>query len=229
MAIATSAIEIRSPAVRSMSAHVPAAPGSRPGPCRSARRSCHPSPRPRRRRRSRPSGVHDAPCDPLDRVRVGDRRSAVLAMTMPHGVLLARLTSRSSGLPSGGVPPEHLIGDGRQLSSPPTTTSASRRSWATTEQRVERDAGPGCPTRRRRRTATTTAPRGRCRAEVAQPFEVGGDAGQVVGQLVLDRAGHVGIEHVAVGVDRTEHLGQAQPHRVEVGLGPTSAGTHSRG
>ena len=42
---------------------------------------------------------------------------------------------------------------------------------------------------------------------------------EVVGELALDHPGDVGVEDVAVGVEVVEHLGQPEPHVVEVGLG----------
>ena len=88
------------------------------------------------------------------------------------------------------------------------------------EQRVERGAGQVAP----RGDVGELPPPQRlvdvAGAVVAQPvLEVGGDAGQVVGELALDQLGVVGVEHEAVGVDAVEHLGQPQPHLVEVGLG----------
>ena len=50
-------------------------------------------------------------------------------------------------------------------------------------------------------------------------LEVAGDAGEVVGELAVDLLGVVGVEDEAVGVDVAEHLGQAQPEAVEVGVG----------
>ena len=44
-------------------------------------------------------------------------------------------------------------------------------------------------------------------------------AGEVVGELGLDDVGHVGVEVVGVGVHAVEQPGEAEPHRVEVGVG----------
>ncbi len=101
-----------------------------------------------------------------------------------------------------------------------SSASESRRSWATIESSALRTA------------PAEVAPRGDvgelpppqrlgdvARAVVAQPvLEVGGDAGEVVGDLALHHLGHVRVEDVGVGVDAAEHLGQAQPHLLDVGL-----------
>ena len=87
------------------------------------------------------------------------------------------------------------------------------------QQRVERGAGEVAP----RGDVGELPPPQRlvdvAGAVVAQAvLEVGGDAGEVVGELALDHLGDVGVEDEAVGVDAAEHLGQPQPHLVEVGL-----------
>ena len=101
-----------------------------------------------------------------------------------------------------------------------STASMSSRSWATIESSARRVALASCPTRRRRRTATTTAPPQRCRR--------GSGAARSRGRWRCwsgrRRAGPrppraVGVEHEGVGVDAAEHLGQPEPHRVDVGLG----------
>ena len=88
------------------------------------------------------------------------------------------------------------------------------------QQRVERGTGEVAP-----RGDVGELPPPQRLAHVAQPevpqavLEVGGDAGQVVGELALDHLGHVGVEDEPVGVDVAEQVGQPQPHRVEVGVG----------
>src|SRR4051812_35185448 len=55
-------------------------------------------------------------------------------------------------------------------------------------------------------------------AEVSQSVgDVGRDQGEVVGDLRRDRVGVVGLDVVGVGVQLPELVGEAHPHRVQVG------------
>ena len=151
--------------------------------------------------------------------------------TMPTGQYSARAgvrpRSRAPGGPAepapiygdGLVAVQHLIGRGDvlvlagELGVQPVVGDHR-------QQRVERDPGQVAP----RGDVGELPPPQRlldvAQAVVAQPgLEVGGDAGEVVGELALDHLRDVGVEDVAVGVDAVEHLGQPQPHLVEVGLG----------
>ena len=87
------------------------------------------------------------------------------------------------------------------------------------EQRVERSAGEVAPVGD---VGELPPPQGLGDVPVAvvaqAGVEVGGDRGEVVGELALHHLGHVGVEDEAVGVDVVEHPGQPHAHLVEVGL-----------
>ena len=129
-------------------------------------------------------------------------RGRVYRGARPVGVRAShRPTATALGVLALEVGVEPVVGDDRQ-------------------QRVERRAGEVAP----RGDVGELPPPQRlldvAGAVVAQAvLEVGGDAGQVVGELALDQLGDVGVEDEAVGVDAVEHPGQPQPQLVEVGLG----------
>ena len=155
-------------------------------------------------------------------VGVGDRRSAVLLHDNAHGAVprCSRCRPRAS-LPRLGIRRfEYLIGGGEQLLLLDGVVRVEPVVGDHREQRVERGAGQVAPG-----GDVGELPPPQRLVDVAEPvvaqavLEVGGDAGEVVGELALDHLGDVGVEDVAVGVDAVEQLGEPQPHLVEVGLG----------
>ena len=170
--------------------------------------------------------VDDPLRDALDARGVGDGRATVLLDDDSHDETSLGGRGRLPGhrrprgqRRGGGLLIEHLIGGGDVL-----VLAGELGVEAVVgdhrEQRVERDAGQVAP----RGDVGELPPPQRlgdvALAVVAQAgLEVAGDAGEVVGELALDHLRDVGVEDVAVGVEVVEHLGQPQPHLVEVGLG----------
>ena len=142
-------------------------------------------------------GLHDPRGDALDRGGVGDRRAAVLLDDDSH---VARFYEGE-----GVALLEHLIGD-REILGVDGEVLVEAVVGDDREQRVERDAGEVAP----RGDVGELPPPQRlvdvAGAVVAQAvLEVARDRGEVVGELALDDLGDVGVEDVAVGVDRVEH------------------------
>ena len=233
IAIATSAIEIRSPAVSSMSSSRAGGSGLT-SPARSSSSSVL-------------SPIADTatttswPCflawtmrwaTRLIAVGVGQGGAAVLLHDNAHGQIL---TARGSGTTLArdaarrrprfywgrlGRTLQHLIRRGDlveltgELHVEPVVGDHG-------QQRVEHRAGEVAPGGHVGELPPPQRLGGVAEPEVAQAvLEVAGDAGQVVGELAVDLLGVVGVEDEAVGVDVAEHLRQAQAQAVEVGVGP---------
>ena len=164
------------------------------------------------------AGVDDALRDALDAGGISDGRAAVLLDDDAHDVESTESSSRqpvrhARRRTSPGVYREratarhleHLLGRGDVL-----VLAGELRVEPVVgdhrEQRVERDAGQVAPGGDVGELPPPQRLVDVAGAVVAQPvLEVGGDAGQVVGELALDHLGHVGVEDVAVGVEVVEH------------------------
>ena len=211
IAIATSAIEIRSPAVSSMSS----SRGGGSGVTCSARS----------RRSSVVSPMAETTTTTsLPALRVLTMRCATRLMpvasatddppyfctTMPTVRSLMLEVCPRAILSRLGIDRfEHLIGDGEQLLLLDGGVRVEAVVGDHREQRVERGAGEVAP-----RGDVGELPPPQRLVDVAEPvvaqpvLEVGGDAGQVVGELALDDLGDVGVEDEGVGVQAAEQVGQ---------------------